>query len=41
METQTGEEIIYGINVNDLQDVSAQILERLLTNAEVDLVKVV
>ena len=39
MKTQIGGEIIYGINVNDLQDVSAQVLERPLTDAEVTLVK--
>jgi len=39
MKTQTGEEIVYGINVDDLQDVSRQVLERSLTGAEVNLVK--
>ena len=39
MKTQTGEEIVYGINVDDLQDVSMQVLERPLTDAEVNLVK--
>ena len=39
MKTQTGEEIIYKINVNDLQDVSAQVLERPLSDAEITLVK--
>jgi hypothetical protein len=39
MNAQTGEEIIYGINVNDLQDVSVQVLERPLTDAEVNLIK--
>ena len=39
MKTQTGEEIIYKINVNDLQDVSAQVLERPLSDAEIALVK--
>jgi hypothetical protein len=39
MKTQTGEEIVYGINVDDLQDVSRQVLERSLTDTEVNLVK--
>ena len=39
MKTQTGEKIVYGINVDDLQDVSMQVLERPLTDAEVNLVK--
>ena len=39
MKTQTGEEIIYGINVDDLQEVSMEVLERPLTDAEVTLVK--
>jgi hypothetical protein len=39
MKTQTGEEIVYGINVDDIQDVSMQILDRPLTDAEVTLVK--
>jgi hypothetical protein len=39
MKTQTEEEIVYGINVGDLQDVSMQVLERPLTDAEVKLVK--
>ncbi len=39
MKTQTGEEIVYGINVDDLQDMSMQVLERPLTDAEVNLVK--
>ena len=39
MNTQTREEIVYGINVDDLQNVSMQVLERPLTGTEVNLVK--
>ena len=39
MKTQAGEEIVYGINIDDIQEVSMQVLERLLTDAEVALVK--
>ena len=39
MKTQAGEEIIYGINVDDIQEVSMQVLERPLTDEEIALVK--
>ncbi len=39
MKTQTGEEIVYGINLDDIQKVSLQVLERPLTDAELALVK--
>jgi hypothetical protein len=39
MKTQADEEIVYGINVDDLQNVSMQVLKRPLTGAEVNLVK--
>ena len=39
MKTQTGEEIVYGINIDDIQEVSADVLERPLTETEVNLVK--
>jgi hypothetical protein len=39
MKTQTAEEVVYEINVDDLQDVSMQVLGRPLTDAEVGLVK--
>jgi hypothetical protein len=39
MKTQTGEEIVYGININDIQEVSLQVLERPLTDTEITLVK--
>jgi hypothetical protein len=39
MKTQTGEEIVYGINIDDIQEVSLQVLERPLTDAEITLVK--
>ena len=39
MKTQAGEEIVYGINVDDIQEVSMQVLERPLTDEEIALVK--
>ena len=39
MKTQAGEEIVYGINVDDIQEVSIQVLERPLTDEEIALVK--
>ena len=39
MKTQTGEEIVYGININDIQEVSLQVLERPLTDTGITLVK--
>jgi len=39
MKTQTGEEIVYGINIDDIQEVSMLVLERPLTDAEITLVK--
>jgi len=39
MKTQAGEEIVYGINIDDIQEVSMQVLERPLTDAEIALVK--
>ncbi|MFH0797719.1 MAG: hypothetical protein V2A65_11840 [Candidatus Omnitrophota bacterium] len=39
MKDDRGEEIIYGINVNDLQEVSDQVLERRLTRKEIALVQ--
>jgi hypothetical protein len=39
MKTQTGEEIVYGINVDDIQNVATQVLERPLTGSELFLVK--
>ena len=39
MNTQTAEQIVYEINVDDLQNVSMQVLERPLTDAEVVLIK--
>jgi hypothetical protein len=35
MKRQKAEEIIYAINVNDLQEVSTEVLERRLTKKEV------
>jgi nucleoside-triphosphatase THEP1 len=39
MNTQTGQEIVYGINVDDIQEVAEEVLERPLTDAELILVK--
>ena len=39
MKTQAGEEIVYGINIDDIQEVSMQVLERPLTDEEIALVK--
>jgi len=39
MKTQTGEEIVYGININDIQEVSMDVLERPLTKTEINLVE--
>jgi hypothetical protein len=39
MNTQTPEEVVYEINVDDLQNVSMQVLERPLTDAEVELTR--
>ena len=39
MKTLEGKEIVYSINVDDLQHVSMQILERPLTDAELNLIK--
>ena len=39
MKDDGGEKIIYGINVNDLQEVSNQVLERRLTKKEIALVQ--
>jgi hypothetical protein len=39
MKNDNGEEIIYSINVNDIQEVSNQVLERRLTPKEIALVK--
>ena len=38
MKKKRGEEIIYSINVNDLQEVSSEVLERGLTKKEITLV---
>ena len=37
MKRQKAEEIIYAINVSDLQEVSTEVLERRLTKKEVRL----
>ena len=39
MKTQTADDVVYEINVEDLQNVSMQILERPLTDAEVNLIR--
>ena len=39
MKTQTAEDVVYEINVEDLQNVSMQVLERPLTDVEVSLIK--
>ena len=39
MKKNKGEEIVYGINVNDLQEVANQVLDRPLTRSEVALVQ--
>ena len=39
MKKNKGEEIIYEINVNDLQEVANQVLDRRLTSKEVALVQ--
>jgi hypothetical protein len=39
MKNDNGEEIIYSINVNDIQEVSNQVLERRLMPKEIALVK--
>jgi hypothetical protein len=39
MKNQTDEEIVYSINVGDIQDVANQVLERRLTRKELLLVK--
>lgn len=39
MKNQTDEEIVYSINVGDIQDVANQFLERRLTRKELALVK--
>lgn len=39
MKTQNAEEIVYGINIDDIQEVSMDVLERRLTDAEINLVK--
>jgi hypothetical protein len=38
MKKNRGEEIVYSINVNDLQEVSGEVLERRLTKREIALV---
>jgi hypothetical protein len=38
MRKNRGEEIVYSINVNDLQEVSREVLERQLTKREIALV---
>jgi hypothetical protein len=35
MKKTRGEEIVYSINVDDLQEVSNEVLERRLTNKEI------
>jgi hypothetical protein len=35
MKKNRGEEIVYSINVDDLQEVSNEVLERRLTNKEI------
>lgn len=39
MKKNKGEEIVYGINVNDLQEVANQVLDRRLTSKEIALVQ--
>jgi len=39
MKNHTDEEIVYSINVADIQDVANQVLERRLTKKELPLVK--
>jgi hypothetical protein len=39
MKTQTAEEVVYEISVDDLQNVSMAVLERPLTDEEVVLIK--
>lgn len=39
MKDDGGKKIIYGINVNDIQEVSKQVLERRLTRKEIVLVQ--
>ena len=39
MKDDGGEKIIYGINVNDLQEVYNKVLERRLTRKEIALVQ--
>jgi hypothetical protein len=39
MKNDRGKEIVYAINVNDVQEVSGRILERRLTRNEIALVK--
>ena len=38
MKKNRGEEIVYSINVSDLQEVSSEVLERGLTKKEIALV---
>ena len=38
MKKKRGEEIVYSINVNDLQEVCSEVLERGLTKKEIALV---
>lgn len=39
MKNQTDEQIVYSLNVTDIQDVANQVLERRLTKKELLLVK--
>jgi hypothetical protein len=39
MKNELDEEIVYSINVNDLQEVADQVLERRLTKKELALVR--
>lgn len=39
MKTQNGEGIVYGIDIDDIQQVALQLLERRLTDAELSSVK--
>jgi hypothetical protein len=39
MKTQTDEEIVYGINIYDIQEVAIGVLERPLTEMEINLVR--
>ena len=39
MKTYRGEEIVYSINISDIQEVSNDVLERPLTKKEINLVE--